>query len=255
MADVRQATEAIWAATVRGEYYVADWKGRLTLDEGYRVQLGLLDRYVAGGDRHVGWKVGLTAKAIREQVGMFEPVMGFLLASGHWVTGAEIPFASLIAPCVENELCLTVGRTLAGPGVTEAQAQAALTAAAPAFELVERRGDFVADPALAMADNVQQRGFVTGVAQPLAPGVRLAATTLEVRVNGALAERATGAEVMGDPAASVAWLANKLAQFGRRLDAGMLVMSGSFTKQIVPVPGDRIEAAFTPFGTVTVRFT
>ena len=193
MADVRQATEAIWAETARGHYYAPEWKGRLTLEEGYRVQLGLLDRHVAAGERHVGWKVGLTAQAIREQVGMFEPVMGFLLAGGHRPTGSALPFAALIAPSIENELCLTVGRTLKGPGVTAAQARAALSAVAPAFEVVERRGDFVADPPLAMADNVQQKAFVTGAARPLAPDVRLAATTLEVRVNGALAERATGA--------------------------------------------------------------
>ncbi|MFI5399851.1 MAG: 2-keto-4-pentenoate hydratase [SAR324 cluster bacterium] len=255
MADVRQATEAIWAATMRREYFPAAWKGRLTVDEGYGVQLGLLDRYTAGGERHVGWKVGLTARAIREQVGMFEPVLGFLLASGHWATGREIPFDSLLAPSIENELCLTVGRTLQGPGVTEAQARAALSAAAPAFEVVERRGDFVADLPLALADNCQQKGFVTGTAQLLAPGVRLAATTVEVRVNGAPVERATGAEVMGDPAASVAWLANKLAQFGRSLETGMLVMSGSFTRQVAPSRGDRIEARFSPFGTVAVHFT
>jgi len=255
MADVRQATEAIWAATMRREYYPAAWKGRLTVDEGYAVQLGLLERYAAGGERHVGWKVGLTARAIREQVGTFEPVLGFLLAGGHWATGAEIPFASLLAPSIENELCLTVGRTLRGPGVTPAQARAALSAAAPAFEVVERRGDFTADVPLALADNCQQKGFVTGRAQPLAPDVRLAETTLEVLVNGAPVERATGAEVMGDPAASVAWLANKLARFGRSLESGMLVMSGSFTRQIAPLKGDHIEARFSPFGTVAVRFT
>jgi 2-keto-4-pentenoate hydratase len=254
MADVRQATEAIWAATMRGQYYTPEWKGRLTLEEGYRVQLGLLDRYVAGGERHVGWKVGLTAKSIREQIGVFEPVLGFLLAGRHHATGSALPFGSLIKPGIENELCLTVGRTLQGPGVTEAQARAALSAVAPAFELVEGRGAFAADLPLSLADNVQQKGFVTGPALPLAPGVRLAETALEVRVNGAPADRATGAEVMGDPAASVAWLANKLAQFGRSLDAGMLVMSGSFTRQIAPSPGDLIEARFSPFGAVTVRF-
>jgi 2-keto-4-pentenoate hydratase len=196
----------------------------------------------------------LTAQAIREQLGMFEPVMGFLLASGHRTSGTDIRFSSLVSPCIENELCLTLGKTLKGPGITVAQARAALSAVAPAFELVERRGDFVADPPLAMADNVQQKAFITGTARPLAPEVQLAATTLDVSVNGKLVEQATGAEVMGDPAASVAWLANKLAQFGRTLDTGMLVMSGSFTKQVAPVAGDRLEAHFSPFGTVTVQF-
>jgi len=260
MAELAQAVDFIWDAARRGEHYPAAWKGKLTVAEGYRVQLGLLARHVAAGDRHVGWKVGLTAKAIRDQFGMHEPVMGFLLASGHkrdtgsQPGGVAIPFASLIAPCLENELCLTVGRTLRGPGVTVEQARAALSAVAPAFELVERRGDFVADPALAMTDNVQQKAFITGPEQPLAQHLSLAATTLEVWVNGKMTERATGAEVMGDPAASVAWLANKLAEFERVLEAGLRVMSGSFTKQVNLALGDQVEAHFSPFGKVAARF-
>jgi 2-keto-4-pentenoate hydratase len=119
---------------------------------------------------------------------------------------------------------------------------------------VERRGDFAADPPLSMADNVQQKAFVTGPAQPLSPGQSLAATTLAVLVNGAPAGEATGAEVMGDPAAAVAWLANKLAEFGLALEAGMQVMSGSFTRQLVLSAGNRVEARFSPFGTVTASF-
>jgi 2-keto-4-pentenoate hydratase len=68
-------------------------------------------------------------------------------------------------------------------------------------------------------------------------------------------ERATGAEVMGTPLASVAWLANRLADFGRRLDAGMRVMSGSFTRQYaVDHAGDEVEARFAPFGPVAAHF-
>jgi 2-keto-4-pentenoate hydratase len=254
MADVREATEQIWRAAQRGEFYPAAWRGKLTLEEGYRVQLGILARHVAAGDRQAGWKVGLTAKAIRDQLGVHEPVLGFLLASGQKPSGVSIPFSSLISPCVENELCLTVGTALRGPGVTVAQARAALTAAAPAFELVERRGDFVADMALAGADNVQQKAFITAPAQALPPGQHLAATTLAVSVNGRMVERATGAEVMGDPAASVAWLANKLAEFGLAVEAGQQIMSGSFTRQVELAPGMQVEARFSPFGTVTARF-
>jgi 2-keto-4-pentenoate hydratase len=77
---------------------------------------------------------------------------------------------------------------------------------------------------------------------------------VEVVVNGAAAERALGSEVLGTPAASVAWLANKLAEFGLALEAGMRVMSGSFTRQYLLDPGARIEARFTPVGTVRAEF-
>ena len=84
--------------------------------------------------------------------------------------------------------------------------------------------------------------------------MRLSEASVEVYLNGVWQEKASGAEVMGDPVASVTWLANKLAEFDLALQAGMRVMSGSFTRQYRIKHGDRIESRFTPFGTVSVAF-
>ena len=138
--------------------------------------------------------------------------------------------------------------------MTEARAAAALSAMAPAFEIIERRGDFAADLNVSLADNAQQRAYVTGPAVPVPAGLDLATVALTLTVNGAEAERATGREVLGTPAASIAWLANKLAEMGLALEAGMKVMSGSFTRQYLLSAGDRIEARFDPVGTVRAEF-
>ena len=61
-------------------------------------------------------------------------------------------------------------------------------------------------------------------------------------------------EVMGGPAASVAWLANKLAEFGHKLDKGAKILTGSFTKQFPVAQGDVVEARFTPYDSVTAEF-
>ena len=168
--DIEAVTESMWQHTLRRSYFPAEWKGRLTIEQAYRVQLGLLDRWVARGERLAGWKVGLTAPVIQKQFGMHEPVMGFLLESGHRDGGARFRHDDLIQPGFENELCLTVGSRLEGPNVTRAQARAAITAVQPAFELIETRGDFRADVTLALTDNCQQKAFVTGPASPLPAG-------------------------------------------------------------------------------------
>ena len=124
-----------------------------------------------------------------------------------------------------------------GPGVTLEQARAAISAVAPALEIVETRGAIAGDLGLALADNAQQKAFVTGTAIAPPTGFHLSDATVEVLVNGQSMERASGAEVMGDPAASIAWLANKLAEFDRSLEAGMVVMSGSFTRQYAIAAG------------------
>jgi 2-keto-4-pentenoate hydratase len=252
--DVDAAIESFWQATGERRFFPAEWKGRLTIEQAYRIQLGLLDRYVAAGERHAGWKVGLTAPVIQAQFGMHEPVMGFLLESGHRDSDAVFRFEELIEPGFENELCLTVGAPLAGPGVTRAQAAASIVAVQPAFEIIEGRGDFRADLALALTDNSQQKAFVTGPSSRLPSGWAPGWTAVEVLANGATLERATGSERTGDPVAAVAWLANKLAEHGRRIEAGHRIMSGSFTRQYPIARGDRIEARFTPFGAVRATF-
>jgi 2-keto-4-pentenoate hydratase len=77
--EIGSAVEEFWLTRGRNEYFPAVYEGRLSLDEAYRVQLALIDRRVAAGKRHIGWKVGLTAKAIQAQFGFHEPVFGCIL--------------------------------------------------------------------------------------------------------------------------------------------------------------------------------
>src|SRR4029077_12716474 len=107
---------------------------------------------------------------------------------------------------------------------------------------------------VSLADNAQQRAYVTGAPVPVPPGFDLATVAVDLTVNGTAAERALGSEVLATPAASIAWLANKLAEMGRALEAGMKVMSGSFPRQYLLNPGDRITANFTPVGEVHAEF-
>ena len=107
----------LWAAMQEGRHMPKEWMGRLSLDQAYRVQLALLALYEAAGERQAGWKVGLTAAAMRAQWNIHEPCFGFLLESGNKASGHAFRFDSLIAPGFENELCLRIGTRLAGPGV------------------------------------------------------------------------------------------------------------------------------------------
>lgn len=76
-----------------------------------------------------------------------------------------------------------------------------------------------------------------------------------MRLNDAPAGSGTGVEVLGDPLNSVAFMANKLAEFGGALEPGMLLMTGSITGSIPLGPGDRVDVEFTRLGSVSLRFT
>ena len=235
------------AARARGEYFPTAWFDRLSLDDSYRLQLALIDRR---GERRVGWKVGLTSRAIQQQFQVHEPVFGCLLADGRLASGHVFRVDELIAPGFENELCIVMGAGLA-PTATPADVAAAVARVHPAFEIIETRGDLTRQLALALADNAQQKAFVLGPPVERDALPELDKVTVSVRINGSKAATGKGSAVLGHPYNSVAWLAAKLAQFGERVKAGDTIMSGSFTRQFPLGPGDRIEADFTGIGRVT----
>ena len=160
-----------------------------------------------------------------------------------------------MAPSFETEICVTLGKPLEGPDVTPEAARAAIVAVAPGIELVEKRGDFAGDLPLTMADNVQQKFFITGpITEPLPPGESLSNAEVEVLVNGETVDSAKGEVIRGGPEASVAWLANTLHDFGKTLEKGHQIMTGSLTRQHPIAKGDLVEVNFTPYGSVQAEF-
>ena len=251
----QETIQSIWESHGRGIHFPAEWTGKLGLDEAYRVQLGILALNVEHGSRHAGWKVGLTADAIREMFGAGAPVFGYLLMENSLDSGHEFTFSDLQSPAVESEVLVTLGRDLTGPGVTAEDARGAVAAIAPAFEIVERRGgDLGTDFTLGIADNVMQRCFVHGSEQPLPPDLDLGDVQVDVSINGQVKASALGKQVMDNPLQSLAWLANSLTTFGQGLKAGQRVMTGSFTKPIPAERGDAFESRFTHLGNVNITF-
>ncbi len=255
--DFQQALDHFWAARQPGGRYSAEYEKTLSESEAYRINLALLDRHTARGETQAGWKVGLTAIAIRRQFGFAEPVFACLFERGRWQSGGTWPLAQIHAPGFENELCLFLGERLAGPGVTPERAARAIRGVAPAMEIIETRGNPTREGCLPMiADNGQQFSFVTGAEVPFDPAKDdLGKTQLDLYIDGMHQERAYGNAVMeSGPLASVAWLANKLAEFGRALEAGHAVMTGSFTKQYRLDRPMRVEARYAPFGSAIATF-
>lgn len=248
--DIDEAIGHFWAARARGEYFPRAYEGRLTIDQAYLIQLALIDRRVAAGERHIGWKVGLTAKAVQEQFGFHEPLFGCVLetkSSGH-VYGA----AELIKPGFETELCLQLRHGLDGV-VSLDEVKAAVETVYPSFEIIETRGDILKHIPLAVVDNSQMHSIVLGAPVPFRPQMDLSAVRATVKLNGQEIAASDGTAVLSNPLNSVVWLSSKLAQFGRRLRADDFIMTGSFVRQFPLMPGDRAAADFTGIGHVEAR--
>jgi 2-keto-4-pentenoate hydratase len=245
--DLARALDDFWTARARGEFFPHAYFDRLTLDDAYRIQLALIERRLAAGERHIGWKVGLTATAIQEQFGFHEPVFGCILETqptGH-VFGAN----ELIHPGFETELCIRLAHGLQG-NVSIEQVRTATDVIHPSFEIIETRGDFVNQIPLAIADNAQQRSVVLGEPVRLASHTALDEVEARVELNGQEVARGFGSAVLGNPLNSIAWLAGKLGQYGQTLRAGDIVMTGSFVRQFPLTPGDVAVAEFSGIGRV-----
>src|SRR5205823_7310924 len=193
----------------------------LSVDEAYRIQLTLIDRKLREGAQIVGHKIGLTAVAMQQLLGVDKPDFGHILNTMMVQDGSAVDRGELIYPRVEGEITFLLKEDLRGPGVTIARVLAATEYVMPSLEIVDSR---VADWKIKLADTIADnasscRMVVGGRCLPVeAVDLRLMGMILEK--NGEIANTATGAAVLGHPAVAVAWLANKLAEFDVVMRAG-----------------------------------
>ena len=226
----------------------------LSTEEAYDIQDRLREALLSRGERLAGWKAGFTSRAAQEAFGVTEPVCAFLLASGVFSTGAELPWARFARLGVEAEIAFVMRHDLAGPGVTPARAWQAVEGALPALELVDFRFGGKPRGTDLIADGVFANALVLGGALVPVTGLDLALEGLVYEHNGAVAATNTAAEVMGSPVNSLAWIANHLGSRGLGLRAGDVVMTGSVSKVLHPQAGDTVRATYTRLGSVAARF-
>jgi 2-oxo-3-hexenedioate decarboxylase len=197
-----------------------------------------------------GWKLGATSRAKQAQVGVHEPVRGFLASANALDLGEPLVTAQLIQPRAEPEIVFIMGQDLSGPAVTAADVLAATAGVAAGIEILDSRfvGYRFTMPDV-IADNTSAGRHVVGA--PVPPGgidLRLVGVILEH--NGEVTATAAGAAALGHPAAAVAWLARALAGAGEGLRAGQIVLSGGLTAAVPLRAGDVVVATIDRLGTV-----
>lgn len=227
----------------------------LSLEDAYAVQLEQLQAWTAEGRRIAGYKVGLTSAAIQRQLGVDQPDFGHLFQDDFVLSGEAIPITRFIQPRVEPEIAFVLGRPLAGPGVTVADAISAVDYALASLEIIDSRiADWKISLADTVADNASSGGVVLGTAPLRLDGNDLRLTGAILRRNGRIVHTGAGAAVLGSPISALVWLANTLGRLGTVLEAGSVVLPGAVTAAVDAAPGDVITADFAGLGSVTARF-
>jgi 2-oxo-hept-3-ene-1,7-dioate hydratase len=227
----------------------------IEIADSYAIQQEAIRIKMAGGAKLRGHKVGLTSKAMQATVGINEPDYGHLLDNMFYNDGDTIAAERFIAPRVEVELAFVLGKPLKGPGVTMFDVLSATEYVVPALELIDGRSQYPRRIVDNIADNAAAAGVIMGgrPVRPLDIDLRWAAALLYK--NGVIEETGVSAAVLGHPAMGIVWLANKLGEFGTTLEAGHIVLAGSFTRTVAVAKGDTILADYGPLGNVAVHFS
>jgi len=229
------------------------WPG-LDFDDAYAVQGLVQGQKIRNGRRLIGHKVGLTSKAMQRSSQITEPDYGHLLDDMLLNDGARVPHANYCAPRVEVELAFVLDKPLRGPGILLTDVLRATEYVVPALEIVDARVQNPRKIFDTIADNGAAAGIVIG-GRPVGPmEVDLRWVGGIMYVNGDIEETGLAAGVLGHPAMGVAWLANKLSEHGVALEAGHLILAGSFTRVVWAKKGDTVHGDFGRLGGVAMQF-
>jgi 2-keto-4-pentenoate hydratase len=229
---------------------------RLDIEDAYAIQLAQVAAWTGAGARVKGHKVGLTSAAMQRQLGVDQPDFGHLLDTMFLPAGAPADYGRFLQPRAEPEIAFVLGRPLRGPGVTVAEAIAAVDFVLPALEIIDSRiADWKITLADTIADNASSGGVVLGTRPVRLEALDLALTGCLLHRNGEIAGTGAGGAVLGSPVNALVWLANTLGERGVTLAAGHVVLPGSVTAAIPFAAGDTVCATFDRIGSVGITFS
>ncbi|MBB94336.1 MAG: 2-oxo-hepta-3-ene-1,7-dioic acid hydratase [Rhodobacteraceae bacterium] len=232
----------------------------MTLDDAYAIQAAQIPLKQAQGCRIVGWKIGLTSKVMQDALGIDTPDSGVLYDDMVFGHGARVPRGRFIQPRIEAEIAFVMKDTLQGE-VTREAVLAATDYVGPAIEILDTR-IVRTDPETGqrrriedtVSDNAANAGIVMGAKRHDPREVDLRWVGAIVKKDGAVVETGLGAAVLDDPVTGLVWLAQRMQHYGQQIEAGQVVLTGSFIGPVECPPGTAIDADFGPFGQVSILF-
>ncbi|MBE7618225.1 2-oxo-hepta-3-ene-1,7-dioic acid hydratase [Komagataeibacter sp. FXV2] len=240
---------------ISGRYPDAD------LDDAYAIQAGWIKRKIAAGRRVIGWKIGLTSRAMQSALNIETPDSGVLLDDMMFEDGAHIPAGRFIQPRIEAEIAFVMKTPLRGADVGICDVLDATAYVAPALEILDTRivrvdretgrARTVIDT---IADNAANAGIVLGGQAIRTGDVDMRWMGAIVSRNAVVEETGLGAGVLNHPVRGIVWLVRRLAAYGQGIDAGHVVLAGSFIRPIEARHGDTIVADYGPHGTLSCYF-
>ncbi|MDA2893241.1 fumarylacetoacetate hydrolase family protein [Mycolicibacterium sp. BiH015] len=222
----------------------------------YAVQRTVIARRIAAGGVVVGRKIGLTAPAVQQQLGVDQPDFGYLFADMDVSADALVPSGRLLQPKAEAEIAFVLKSDLTDDLDDPQQVRAAVDYAVAALEIVDSRvADWDLSIADTVADNASSGLFVLAERRLSLDQFEPRDAIMHMYVNGQQVSHGAGSACLGDPLNALAWLARAAAWYGDPLRAGQIVLSGALGPMVATPPGTRVRAVIAPFGAVQAEFS
>jgi 2-oxo-3-hexenedioate decarboxylase len=225
----------------------------LAVGDAYLVQDEVVDRRVAAGAAPVGLKLGLTSRAKQQEMGVDEPILGWLTSDMVRFAHEPLDLSAFRQPRLEPEIALVLGEDLEGPAVSATDVLAATAGVCVAIEVLDSRyADFSFTHVDVVADNASAAAYLLSETVRPAGGLDLGLCGVCLYKNGELTATSAGAATLGHPAAATAWAVRELHRRRRGLRAGQIVLSGALTGAVAVAPGDWVRAEVDSLGELQV---
>ncbi|QOY34611.1 2-keto-4-pentenoate hydratase [Anaerobacillus isosaccharinicus] len=227
----------------------------LTITDAYHIQLTNIEKKKEAGQKVIGKKIGLTSLAMQKLLNVDQPDYGHLLDRMVIENQGVVTKEKVLQPKVEGEIAFVLKDDLKGPNVTAMDVLMATDYILPAIEIVDSRiKDWKIKLADTIADNASSGLYVLGGKPTPVDSVDLAQIGMVLEKNGEIVNTGVGAAALGNPANCVAWLANKLYEFGITLKKGEVILSGALSAAVDAKSGDYFTIRLAHLGSVSVRF-
>jgi 2-oxo-hept-3-ene-1,7-dioate hydratase len=262
--QIQQAANALHEAE-KGRVQIAAISQKypdMSMDDAYAIQKAWMDIKTGEGRKVIGYKVGLTSRAMQMTMQIDEPDYGTLLDDMIYEDGSDIEVSNFTDPRIEVELAFILKDKLEGENVSIFDVLNATGYVIPALELIAARSHRV-DPENAyvrkifdtISDNAANAGIIMG-GRPIKPmDVDLRWVGALLSRNGVMEETGVAAGVLNHPANGIAWIAKRFAPHGITLEPGQILLAGSFTRPVAARAGDTFHADYGPLGGISCHFT
>lgn len=235
---------------------IRDLMGEDDIAAGYAVQAVNIRARLDEGRHVVGRKIGLTSKAVQDQLGVHQPDFGYLFDDMGYAEGETVPMGRLLQPKAEAEIAFVLAEDLTDGDLDVAQVRAAVAHQVAAIEIVDSRiADWDIRFTDTVADNASSGLYVLGERPVSLDEVEPREVSMTMRLDGEVVSEGTGAACLGDPFNALAWLAQTCRDFGEPLLAGQVVLSGALGPMVAVPAGATVTADLTGLGSVTARFS